>query len=175
MASKLYFEGLRMLLSADWKFDKRVRRPPTDPINSMLSYGYTLLFYNLYALIRARGLNVHVGFLHPLRSGHPALVSDMIEEFRSLVVDALVLSLVLNNRLSPADFVMPETVGGPCLLSDSARKKYILAFEAKMNATVTHPASGMHLDYRRCMDQQVQMMASVVRGKRARYTPMVLR
>lgn len=61
------------------------------------------------ALIRARGLNSHVGFLHPLRSGHPALVSDLMEEFRALVIDALMLSPVLNDRLAPSDFLLPQT------------------------------------------------------------------
>ena len=63
---------------------------PTDGINAMQSYGYTLLFYNIYSLLRSRGLNPQVGFLHALRPGYPALASDMVEEFRALVVDAVV-------------------------------------------------------------------------------------
>lgn len=173
--SKAYFEGLRTLLSAAWGFKKRVRQPPTDPFNALLSYGYTLLFYNIYALVRARGLSPHAGFLHPLRAGHPALVSDLIEEFRAPVVDALVLSLVLNGRLAADDFSYAETPDKACLLSDEARKQFIHAFEAKMNAAVTHPATGRRLDYRRCIDEQVQIMASVIRGKQASYRPMVLR
>ncbi|MCB1809947.1 MAG: CRISPR-associated endonuclease Cas1, partial [Candidatus Competibacteraceae bacterium] len=173
--SKFYFQGLRSLLTPDWGFDKRVRQPPTDPVNSLLSYGYTLLFYNVYSLARARGINAHVGFLHPLRAGHPALISDLMEEFRALVVDALVLNLILNKRLTPTDFLMPEKPGAPCLLSDSARKQFIHAFEQKMNATVTHPLTGLQLDYRRCIDQQVQLMAAVIRGRRERYQAMVLR
>ncbi len=109
IGSKAYFEALRTLLPAAWGFKKRVRQPPTDPFNALLSYGYTLLFYNIYALVRARGLSPHAGFLHPLRAGHPALVSDLIEEFRALVVDALVLSLVLNGRLALEDFTYAET------------------------------------------------------------------
>ncbi len=173
--SKAYFEGLRTLLPAAWGFQKRVRQPPTDPFNALLSYGYTLLFYNIYALVRARGLSPHAGFLHPLRSGHPALVSDLIEEFRAPVVDALVLSLVLNGRLGADDFTYAETPDKACMLSDEARKTFIHAFEAKMNAAVTHPTTGRRLDYRRCIDEQVQIMASVIRGKQPAYTPMVLR
>jgi CRISP-associated protein Cas1 len=175
ITSKTYFEGMRALLPPAWGFERRVRQPPTDPVNSLLSYGYTLLFYNIYALIRARGLNAHVGFLHPLRSGHPALVSDLMEEFRALVIDALMLSLVLNDRLAPSDFLLPQTPDSPCLLSDAARKQVIHAFEKKMNATVTHPTTGLRLDYRRCIDEQVRIMAGVIRGKLEGYTPMVLR
>ncbi|MGH8542967.1 MAG: CRISPR-associated endonuclease Cas1 [Gammaproteobacteria bacterium] len=173
--SKAYFEGLRTLLPAAWGFKKRVRQPPTDPFNALLSYGYTLLFYNIYALVRARGLSPHAGFLHPLRAGHPALVSDLIEEFRAPVVDALVLSLVLNGRLAAEDFRYAETPDRACMLSDEARKTFIHAFEAKMNAAVTHPATGRRLDYRRCIDEQVKILASVIRGKQVSYTPMVLR
>ncbi|NJN47573.1 MAG: CRISPR-associated endonuclease Cas1 [Candidatus Competibacteraceae bacterium] len=113
--------------------------------------------------------------MHPLRAGHPALISDLMEEFRALVVDALVMTLILNQRLSPADFVMPQTPGSPCLLSDGARKTFIHAFESKINATVTHPLTGLRLDYRRCIDQQVQLLAAVIRGRQERYQAMVLR
>lgn len=173
--SRFYFQSLRSLFAPEWGFRKRVRQPPTDPINSMLSYGYTLLFYNVYSLARARGINAHVGFLHPLRAGHPALISDLMEEFRALTVDALVLNMVLNNRLALADFQMPTAPGAPCLLSDNARKQFIHAFERKMNATVTHPLTGQRLDYRRCIDQQIQLMAAVIRGRREHYQAMVLR
>lgn len=175
ITAKLYFQGMRALLDPVWGFGGRVRQPPTDPINSMLSYGYTLLFYNVYALVRARGLNAHVGFLHPLRSGHPALVSDMMEEFRALIVDSMVLNLVLGGRVSPGDFEYPQAPDAPCLLSDEARKRFIHAFEKKMNAPVTHPATGLRLDYRRCIDQQARIMARVIRGGQERYTPMMPR
>ena len=66
---------------------RRNRNPPVDPVNSMLSYGYTLLYYNLCSLVRVRGLNPHVGFLHPVRSGHPALVSD--DKIRRQVANCL--------------------------------------------------------------------------------------
>lgn len=141
----------------------------------MLSYGYTLLFYNVYSFLRARGLNPHVGYLHPLRSGHPALVSDMIEEFRAVVVDAVVFNLVLNRKLEPKDFTLPDSPGQPCYMSNNARAVFIRSFEAKMNAAVIHPVSGLHLDYRRCIEHQVQELAAVIRGRQSQYRPMVIR
>lgn len=68
-AAKVYYQALAASLDSSWGFSQRVRQPPTDGINAMLSYGYTLLFYNIYSLLRSRGQNPHVGFLHTLRQG----------------------------------------------------------------------------------------------------------
>jgi CRISPR-associated protein Cas1 len=175
IAAKTYFAAFSETLDSAWRFHGRVRQPPTDPVNAMLSYGYTLLFYNIYSFLRARGLNPHVGYLHPLRAGHPALASDLIEEFRAVIVDAVVFKLVLNQKVSPTDFTFPTTEAGPCYLSAEARSKFIRSFESKLNAAVTHPVSGLHLDYRRCIEHQVQELAAVIKGRQTGYRPMVLR
>jgi CRISPR-associated protein Cas1 len=175
IAAKAYFDAWRSVLDPQWGFGKRVRQPPTDPINAALSFGYTLLFYNVYSFIRARGLNVHVGFLHPLRAGHPALASDLMEEFRPLVVDALVFNLVLNGRLKPDDFTAPAAEGEACLLREAASKQFIHAFEGKIDSPVTHTPTGRHVDYRRCIDLQIQALCAVLRGSAKEYEPMVLR
>lgn len=174
-AARLYFAALSSSLDPDWRFGGRTRQPPQDPINSMLSYGYTLLYYNLYSFLRARGLNPHVGFLHSVRAGHPALVSDMIEEFRAIIVDAVVLNLVLNRRVTPEQFTIPDAPGKACLLSDQARKLFIRELEKKMNTPIKHPASGLRLDYRRCLEHQVHDLASVIQGREPQYRAMVLR
>ena len=93
-----YFAALGQLVDPAFRFTHRTRQPPTDPVNSLLSFGYTLLFYNLYGLIVARGLPPYVGHLHLMRDRHPALASDLIEEFRAPIVDSLVLYLV-NSKL----------------------------------------------------------------------------
>jgi CRISPR-associated protein Cas1 len=125
--------------------------------------------------LRSRGLNPQVGFLHALKPGHPALASDMMEEFRALVVDAVVWKLVLNQRLTPDSFDMPKTAGAGCLFKPPARQVFIKALEEKFNATIVHPLSGTQLDYRRCMEYQVQHLSKVIRGTDARYQAMVLR
>jgi len=119
-AAAQYFAALGQLVDLGLRFTHRTRQPPTDPVNSLLSFGYTLLFYNLYGLIVARGLHPYVGHLHLLRDRHPALASDLIEEFRAPIVDSLVLYLVNSKVLTPADF--SRLANGPCLLRDSARK-----------------------------------------------------
>jgi len=173
--AKAYFGAISGLLGAPWKFQGRKRQPPPDPVNALLSYGYTLLFYNVFALLRARGLNPHVGYLHPVRSGHPALVSDLMEEFRSIIVDTTILSLLLNQRIQVSEFEFDADQQLPCRLGASARKVFIRAFEKKMNDTLRHPVTGVAMDYRRCIEAQVNEFAAVLRGKKDQYTPMVLR
>lgn len=174
-AARMYFAALAESLDPDYRFTGRTRQPPRDPLNSMLSYGYTLLYYNLYSFLRARGLNPHVGFLHAIRVGHPALVSDMIEEFRAIVVDTVALNLVLNRRVVPNQFDLPSTAGSPCLMHEQVRNLFIRELEKKLNAKVIHPVTGLHLDYRRCLEYQVHHLASVIQGREAKYQPMVLR
>jgi CRISP-associated protein Cas1 len=170
-----FFSAVRKMISEEWGFSKRIKRPPTDPVNSLLSYGYTLLFYNVYAMVRLHGLHPYVGFLHGIRQGHPALVSDLMEEFRAPVVDAVVLTLLSRKSLSRDDFVMPDGENCPCLLKDEARKVFLRAFEAKMNSAIVHPATGYHVDYRRCIDLQTQAMRRVIEGTGERYEPMTIK
>jgi len=174
-AARVYFGAMQQALTPDWGFTGRNRQPPRDPVNAMLSYGYTLLFYNVYSFIRARGLNPHVGYLHPLRAGHPALASDMVEEFRAMVVDAVVWNLTLNRRLGPDDFIRPPEGGRGCLLRELARARFIREMEKKFNAPITHPVSGLKLDYRRCMEHQINLLAGVIRDTQPAYRAMVLR
>ncbi|HEB68622.1 MAG TPA: CRISPR-associated endonuclease Cas1 [Desulfobulbus sp.] len=174
-AARLYFAALSAALDPDWHFNGRTRQPPKDPVNAMLSYGYTLLYYNIYSFLRTRGLNPQVGFLHPIRAGHPALVSDMIEEFRAIIVDTVVLNLVFNRRLTPALFTFPDAAGKGCLLSSRARRLFIRELEKKMNAPIKHPFSGVQLDYRRCLEHQIHHLASVIQGREPQYRAMVLR
>lgn len=174
-AAARYFAGMRVILGDQWGFTHRRKQPPPDPVNSLLSLGYTLLFYNVYALVRAHGLNPGVGSLHPMHQGHPALVSDLIEEFRAPIVDAMVLHLILRGHITQDEFHMPAASGLPCLLNDAARKRFIAAFEEKMNSRVTHPGTGFLVDYRRCLDLQVQRLARSIRDPREVYEPMTIR
>ena len=173
-SAKVYFAAMSELLGETWAFKGRKRQPPPDPVNALLSFGYTLLFYNVFSLMKARGLNPHVGFLHPIRQGHPALVSDMMEEFRPIVVDTVVLSLLLNQQLTLEQFTI-STEQGSCYLNNEARKIFIKSFEKKMNSALTHPVSGLHLDYRRCIETQIKSMAAVIRGQSESYQAVILR
>lgn len=173
MAANHYFQAWRTALNPQWNFTGRKRRPPPDPINALLSFGYTLLFHNVFSLLRTRGLNTHIGFLHTERAGHPALVSDIMEEFRAPIIDATVLSLILNNQITPQDFTKNEK--GGCQISDKARKIFIRAIEAKMNSQLIHPHSGRKIDYRRCIDQQIHRLITTLRDPATPYRAFVVR
>ncbi|TMQ77172.1 CRISPR-associated endonuclease Cas1 [Candidatus Accumulibacter phosphatis] len=172
-AARTYFAAWQTVLPAKWQFTGRNRQPPTDPVNALLSYGYTIVFYNVLALVRARGLNTHVGVLHDVRPGHPALASDLMEEFRAPVVDAVVMHLVFDGKLQPGDFSWPETPGQPCLMADGSRKHFIHLLEQKLNTTVSH--AGQRLDYRRWMDMQVLQYAAALRTPGLPYVPFAIR
>jgi CRISPR-associated protein Cas1 len=147
---------------------QRTKRPPLDPVNSLLSFGYTLLASNIYSFVKARSLNPYCGFLHSIRTGHPALVSDLIEEFR-FVIDTLVINILNHRILTNKDFYFAKEPGLPCYLTNEARKIFLKQFEIKMHQKIFHAQSGFTVDYRRCLDLQVQQFAQVIRGDKDKY------
>lgn len=175
LASARYFAAFRMLIPDEWKFERRSKYPPADPVNSMLSYGYTLLFHNIYGMVRSQGLHPFFGFLHEPKEGHPTMVSDLMEEFRAPVVDATVLNLISRRILSTEDFYYSEGDNISCFLSDSARRFFIRALENKMNSSITHSVTGSKADYRRCMALQVRSMKRLIEGIEKYYEPMAIK
>ncbi len=176
-AAVIYFRTFGYLFEENSGFNQtrfqRTKHPPLDPINSLLSFGYTLLSANLFSFIRARGLNPYVGFLHGFKVGHPALASDLIEEFRN-IIDSLVVQIINKHILKKRDFYFEKEPGTPCFLTNSARKEFINQFEIKMAQKTTHPETGFKVDYRRCLDLQVQHFVQVIRGEKDKYIPFKL-
>jgi CRISPR-associated protein Cas1 len=168
-AAKLYFAALAALLPPPWQFDGRNRHPPRDPFNALLSYGYAVLFQNVLTLLVRRGLNPCVGVLHALRDGHAALASDLMEEFRALVVDTVVLRMIMRSALHLPDFEQGDA-NCPCRLGHEARHRYLHALENRLDSPLTDPANGQMLDYRRAIESQVALYAEVVTGRTPRYT-----
>ena len=149
----------------------RTKRPPLDPINSLLSFGYTLLSANIYSTLAALGLNPYVGFFHTIRHGHPALASDLIEEFRH-VIDSLVIQVINKSILTRKQFYFVKDDEMPCLLTNEGRKEYIRQFEIKMHRVTTHTPTGKKADYRRCILFQVQQYIKVLKREKEKYEPM---
>ena len=106
IASRYYFQILSDIVDKKFQFKGRNRRPPKDPFNAMLSLGYTLLMYELYGEIESHGLNPYAGFLHQDKENHPTLASDMMEEWRAVIVDSVVMSLVQRYEISIEHFFM---------------------------------------------------------------------
>ncbi|MGI2906268.1 CRISPR-associated endonuclease Cas1 [Tolypothrix sp. VBCCA 56010] len=170
-AATVYFQALGSLFTGFFAFDKRTKRPPTDPINSLMSLGYTLLSQQVFSFIQTVGLHTHFGNLHVPRDNHPALVSDLMEEFRAQVVDSFVTYIVNKKILTPEDFTPPDERGG-VYLQASALKKYLKHWEEKLQTETTHPHTGYKVAYRRCIELQVREYISCLMGEVEIYRPM---
>jgi CRISPR-associated protein Cas1 len=169
----VYFSVFEELFDpGHFSFKQRVRRPPTDPVNTMLSFGYSMLFNNLFSMARLHRLHPYVGFLHADKPQHPALISDLIEEFRTLI-DGLVIGIINKRLIGPHEFnTVHHDDGSPkgCYLSDERRKTYLREFENLMHRETTHTATGYQVSYRRCLDLQVGEFALYLKGEKP-YTP----
>ena len=175
-AARHYFEALRGLLPAGVEFPARQRRPPRDPVNVLLSLGYTVLTHTMHALLRLAGLNPHIGHLHRTAPGGLALASDLIEEFRAPVVDAVVWTLLRQGEIGPQHFEWDETDEQcPCRLRSEARRAFVRALETKLDSTLVHPRLQTAMDYRRAMQAQVRHYRDVLAREVAVYQPFKLR
>ncbi|HEY0194328.1 MAG TPA: CRISPR-associated endonuclease Cas1 [Kofleriaceae bacterium] len=179
-AARIYFDAYATLLhppdagrgDLDFDFDGRNRRPPRDPINAMLSLGYALLAKELTIILQAVGFDPYLGFYHQPRYGRPALALDVMEEFRPLIVDSMVLSAVNTGAIKPGDFVRR---GGAVSLTSAGRAKLIRAYERRLDEEVTHPIFNYRISYRRTLEVQVRLLARFLGGEIADYPPFATR
>ena len=170
--ASLYFRAYGSLMKGPFEFEKRSRRPPTDPTNSLLSLGYTLLSQNVHAMTEAAGLHTHFGNLHVPQSHRPSLVCDLVEEFRAMVVDSLVAYLINSDIYTPEDFTPPDGRGGVYLHPDGL-KRFLKHWEEKLQSQTVHPHTGYKVSLRRCFELQVWEYAACITGERACYRPMI--
>lgn len=170
--AKVYFQALGTLFLGEFTFSHRTKRPPTDPINSLLSLGYTLLHQNLHSFVEVMGLHTHFGQLHVPRDNHPALVSDLVEEFRAQVVDSFVAYLVNKKIFTAEDFTPADERGGIYLHHDSL-KKFLKHWEEKLQSEITHPYTGFKVSLRRCFELQVREYIACLMGDQDYYRPML--
>lgn len=169
-AAREYFQALKTLLPEHWGFAGRRRSPPGDPFNVLLSYGYGVLYNTVHTLIERRNLNPWLGALHTANGRHPALVSDLMEEFRAPIVDAVAINALMN-VLKPDDFIFDGDHELPCRLTEAARKKYIQWLQNKFRAGILHPKTGQKLDHHRLIQYQVWHYARVILGEEPVYHP----
>lgn len=173
-ASRLYFSQFAGMLktTAEFDFSTRTRRPPTDPVNALLSFLYSLLAKECVRAVLAAGLDPYLGFFHRVRYGRPSLALDLAEEFRPIIADSTVLTLLNNDMLDESDFVRR---GPACALRDRGRKKVLETYEARMETLIRHPLFGYSVSYRRVLEVQARLMARVVEGEVGEYRPFVTR
>ena len=161
-AAARYFKALGQLITnPGFVFNGRNRRPPTDPTNSLLSFGYTLLHNHVLSLILAEGLNPYLGNLHGSERKQTFLAFDLVEEFRSVIVDALVMRLVNRKSISPTDFSWPNEQGG-VYLQGAGRRLFLQRFEDRLSQPVSHPDIEGMVSYRRVLQLQVRRYKQAV-------------
>ncbi len=171
--ARAYFALLRRALRQGWEFAKRTRRPPKDPVNAMLSLGYTLLTQNLMTACEVAGLDPYDGFFHADKYGRPALALDLVEEFRSLIVDSVVLTVVNKRIIKPGDFE-PGRKGG-VVLKRGALRRFFSQYSGRLQTKVSHPLARRRLTYQKCFEVQARVLRSVIEGEREVYLPFLTR
>ncbi len=172
-AAAIYFACFENMLTpnaeesvAAFSFSTRNRRPPTDPVNAVLSLAYALLTRTFTVAISATGLDPYMGLYHRPRHGRPALALDLMEPFRPIVADSCVIQVVNNGEVKTSDFVF----NGPgCALKPGGRKAFMAAFERRMEQETTHPVFGYRVSMRRLIEVQARLLARHLQGEIREY------
>jgi CRISPR-associated protein Cas1 len=179
----------KLIKNSDFVFSGRNRRPPKDPINVLLSLGYTLLANAIHTQVNVAGLDPYLGCLHSAEYGRPSLVLDLMEEFRPALVDSTVIYAVNTNVIKQTDFYKPDEREPaafdfaekepireeyPILLRHEGMKKFVSLFEERLNRKAIHPARGLRLTYRNILLEQVRMFARTITDESA-YIPFTIR
>jgi CRISPR-associated protein Cas1 len=173
-AARVYFDAFPALVRqqrTDFVFAGRTRRPPLDPVNALLSFAYGLLLHDCAAALTAVGLDASVGFLHVDRPGRPGLALDLMEEFRPLIADRLVLALINRQQVRPDGFQTAE--GGAVQMTEATRRAVLATYQQRKREEVTHPVLGQKVPVGRLPFLQARILARHLRGDLESYVPCV--
>jgi CRISP-associated protein Cas1 len=154
-----------------FRFVKRTRRPPTDPLNALLSFVYSVLTHDARSACESTGLDAAVGFLHRDRPGRAGLALDLVEEFRPFLADRLVLSLINRRQVEPNGFRTLEN--GAVEMTDDTRKAVLVAWQQRKQETITHPFLGEKTTVGLLLHLQARLLARHLRGDLDAYPPFV--
>lgn len=175
-AAASYFAAFPQLITAKdeaFAFTGRNRRPPTDPVNALLSFTYTLLVHDCRSALEGVGLDPCVGYLHTDRPGRPSLALDLMEEFRAFLADRLVLSLINRKQIQPKDF--SDSAGGAVTMTDNARKTLLATWQKRKQEEITHPYLDEKCKIGLLPHLQAQLLARHLRGDLEAYPPFIWR
>ncbi|WP_431039565.1 CRISPR-associated endonuclease Cas1 [Streptomyces sp. P9-1] len=170
-AARDYFAALSRILGPTWSFTHRRRRPPPDPVNALLSFGYTLLTREAVAAVERAGLDPAVGYLHEMHRGRPSLALDLVEEFRPLIVDHLVIGLCTSGKVTPGGFTTENDGVKGCRMDRETLRTFLAAYERRMLTAAHHPSAGRRTSYRNALSWQARHLADVIAGRTPAYTP----
>lgn len=168
LATAVYFKAFGKMFRKELKFDKRTRRPPKDPVNAILSFGYTLITNEIFSMITAHGLDPYIGFLHGLSYGRPSLALDLVEEFRHPFIDRFTLSLFNNDILSVNDFEPVENQG--VYLTGDARKLFFEHYDRRINEKFKLPNTETETSFRQLFKSQTLNLSKAILSK-GEYVP----
>lgn len=173
-ASAVYFRFFGSWIPKPLVFTTRTAHPPKDEVNALLSLSYTLLYNRIASHLNMIGLDAYQGFFHQAKSGHAALASDLMEEFRPIVADALVLKLIRRKQLNINDFTREN---GKIHLTDAGKKTFFTEFEAKLGSKRQTPAGdgNWSLSYAKIIERQAHHFARVITGEENQYQPFTLK
>ena len=174
-AAAFYWPAFRRMLNEGMGFEGRAYRPPPDPVNALLSFGYALLQKDVTASVRLTGLEMYLGFFHTVQYGRPSLVLDLMEEFRPLVVDGLVLNLINHGSITASDFRRGKVDEG-LTLKEASLRRVITGYEERLETQIAVMAEGrqQQASLRRCIEIQVRQFARVIKGEAQEFVPLAL-
>ena len=153
----------------DFSFNDRNRRPPLDPVNALLSFVYTLLSHDVRSALETVGLDPAVGFLHRDRPGRSGLALDLMEEFRPVIADRLVLSLINRRQVNAKGFNKAEN--GAVVMDDATRKTVLIEYQTRKQDEIYHPYIEEKIPVGLLFFVQANLMARFIRGDIDGYPP----
>jgi len=167
------FDNLIVSQKKEFAMTTRSRRPPLDPINTLISFLYTILAHDCEGALEGVGLDPQMGFLHALRPGRPSLALDLMEEFRSILADRVAVSLINLNQINSRGFVTSES--GAVTMKDDTRKEVLTAWQKKKQETVLHPFINEQVEIGLLPHVQAQLLARHLRGDLDAYPPFLIK
>jgi len=177
-AARVYFGHFGEMLRrnrdsiTEFNFEERNKRPPRDPVNALLSYTYSLMAKDFTVTLMGVGFDPYLGFFHAPRYGKPSLALDTMEEFRPLIADSVVITLINNEEIQFSDFVKRA---GAVTVTSEARKKILRAYERRLDSTIRHPIFDYTISYRRIIEVQARLLSRYLSGELSEYPPFCTR
>lgn len=175
-AGRTYFASFDRMIKADretFRFERRSRRPPLDPINALISFLYALLLNDCVAGAEGVGLDPQIGFLHAIRPGRPALALDLMEELRSVLADRLALTLINRRQITGKDFEIRP--GGSVYLNEKGRKEVVVAYQKRKQEELMHPVIKSKVPFGLISHTQARILARFLRQDIEEYLPFLYR
>lgn len=174
--AKIYFDSLNYILNEEYRFKNRSKRPPRDPFNSIISFGYALLYNEVFNILGSKGLNPYVAFLHKDRNKHAALCSDIMEEFRPILIDTLSIYLLNNDKIIKEDFIF-NVKNNSVLLNKDGVSKVVSEFEKRILQEVSYVKEvNYKMNFREIIEYQISLLInSLMQDNPKIYKPVLIR